>query len=174
MRHLVLLGLMGTGKSTIGRLVAERLGLPYVDGDEVLEGRNGGATAAEIAATEGLVRLHEQEADLLLDLLAREEPSVIGAAASVVDDQRVAAALADAATTVWLDAPVDELAERVAEKPHRPLGDDILGQLTRQREERGPRYAEVADLTLDLSDLTGEEAADRIASFVRERPTGSR
>jgi shikimate kinase len=165
---------MGTGKSTIGRLLAERLGLPYLDGDEVLEERNAGATAAEIAEAEGLDRLHQQEADLLLDLVARDEPSVIGAAASVVDDPRVAAALADAATAVWLDAPVDQLAERVVEKPHRPLGDDVLGQLTRQREERGPRYAEVADLTVDLADLAPDEAADRIAAFVTERPTGSR
>ncbi len=165
---------MGTGKSTIGRLLVERLGLPYLDGDEVLEERNAGATAADIAEAEGLDRLHEQEADLLLDLLARDEPSVIGAAASVVDDPRVAAALVDAATAVWLDAPVDQLAERVAEKPHRPLGDDVLGQLTRQREQHGPRYAEAADLTVALADLTPDEAADHIATFVTERPTGSR
>ena len=165
MRHLVLIGLMGTGKSTIGAMVAERLGLPYVDGDEQLEARNGGSTAAEIAERDGLDHLHQLEADLFLDLLSREEPLVIGPAASVIDDERVLPALAGAARTVWLDAPVDQLVERVKEKPHRPLGPDVFEQLTRQRAERAPRFAAAADFVVDLSKLSRDEAAEAITAF---------
>jgi shikimate kinase len=165
MRHLVLVGLMGTGKSTIGAMVGERLGLPYVDGDEQLEARNDGATAAQIAERDGIDHLHQLEADLLLDLLSRHEPSVIGPAASVIDDPRVLPALGYAARTVWLDAPVEQLAGRVAEKPHRPIEDDVVGMLTRQREERGPRFAAAADFVVDLGTLSRDEATDAIAAF---------
>jgi shikimate kinase len=164
MRHLVLLGLMGSGKSTVGARVAQRLGLVYLDGDEQLTALTG-ATAAEFAANDGLERLHELEADVALGLLARPGPTIIGLAASVVDDPRVLPALRYAARTVWLDAPVEQLVARVGEKPHRPLPADVTGLLTRQREERGPRFAAAADMVLEVEKLTADEAADAVAAF---------
>ena len=63
-RHVVLLGLMGAGKTSIGRVVAERLGLPLIDGDERLAELTGGRTAAEISEERGLGVLHDLEAEI--------------------------------------------------------------------------------------------------------------
>jgi shikimate kinase len=83
-RHVALVGLMGTGKSTAGRIVARRLGRPYVDNDDGLEAA-AGRTAREIQDDDGEEALHALELEVLRGALARTEPAVIGAAASVVD-----------------------------------------------------------------------------------------
>src|SRR5215213_9019211 len=84
-RHVVLLGLMGAGKTSIGRIVAERLGVELIDGDELLADRTGGRTAAEIAASDGIDALHQIEADIAITALSTREPAVIGPAASVCE-----------------------------------------------------------------------------------------
>src|SRR5687768_4261670 len=102
-RHIVLLGLMGSGKTSIGRRVAEQLGWPLIDGDDELEARNDGRTAAEIADALGIDALHAMEAEVALEALARPEPAVIGPAASTIENDRVRTALADH-WVVWLKA----------------------------------------------------------------------
>ena len=73
MAHVVLLGLMGAGKTSIGRIVAERLGLPLIDGDERLAEQTGGRTAAEIADEHGIDVLHDMEAEIALAALDRAD-----------------------------------------------------------------------------------------------------
>ena len=101
--HVVLVGPMGVGKSSVGRGVAEALGRPLRDSDDDLAAERG-IRGRELAATEGVDALHAWEAEHLLRSLASAEPSVIAAAASVVDDPRAAAALAEP-FVVWLRAP---------------------------------------------------------------------
>ena len=84
-RHVVLLGLMGAGKTSVGRRVATRLERPLLDGDEVLEDRTGGLTAADVVDREGAERLHALEAEIALDMLRSGTPAVIGPAASVIE-----------------------------------------------------------------------------------------
>lgn len=146
-RHVVLIGMMGVGKSTLGRLLAERLGRPHSDSDEVLEARIG-RSGRDLAIREGVWRLHELEADVLLDELADRSPKVISAAASVVDDPRCREALAGA-FVCWLRLPVQELMSRIERGHHRRSVDEAeLAELNRRRE---PLYASVADLELDAS-----------------------
>src|SRR3546814_19773363 len=83
-RHIVLLGLMGAGKSSVGRRVAKRLDRELIDGDVVLDERTGGMTAAEVADSEGIDALHDMEAQIALDALASTTPAVIGPAASTL------------------------------------------------------------------------------------------
>ena len=118
--HVVLLGLLGSGKTSIGTRVAERLGRPLIDGDVVLAERTGGRTAADIADEAGIDALHELEADIALEALATSEPAVVGPAASVLEVDAALAALAGH-TVVWFTAPASYLAERAVKKTHRPL-----------------------------------------------------
>ncbi|MEV0597145.1 shikimate kinase [Nonomuraea cavernae] len=148
-KPVVLVGLMGSGKSTAGRLISDALGRPLSDSDPFLRARYD-ATAAQIAAGEGAVSLHEREAEHVLVEL-RGEPKVITAAASSVEDPRVREAMRGA-LVVWLDAPDAVLAERMRTGDHRPA---FPPETVRARRE--PYFREVADLTFDVSVTTPEE-----------------
>ncbi len=158
--HIVLLGLMGTGKTTVGRLLAARLQRQLRDSDELLEARHG-RTAAEIADDVGADGLHRLEAEVLLDALASPTPCVIAAAASTIEDQRCRDALAGA-FGVWLRADASALATRVRQQAHRPLEDNVEQQLATQAARRDPLFARAADLIVDVDDSPPEETADSV------------
>jgi shikimate kinase len=168
---VVLLGLMGSGKTTVGRLVAEALALPLLDSDEVLAERFG-LSAAAMQARDGAEALHAAEAEILLEQLAAPEPTVIAAAASTVEDGRVVAALRDRALVGWLAASPEVLAGRAHASPHRPLPadpDETVRRLAAQLATRGPLFASAADLVLDVADHTPDELAAAIVAERRER-----
>ena len=156
------MGMMASGKSTVGRLVAARLGLPLLDNDHLLEARYG-ADAAHIQAATDQAELHRREAEVLLEALDRPDPAVITAAASVVEDTSVRAAL-ERHDVVWLDADPEVLARRVlAGDDHRPgRGPDIALLLRDQEHERRPLFAEVADVVVDTSARSPEDAAAEV------------
>ncbi|GII59634.1 shikimate kinase [Planotetraspora thailandica] len=161
---VVVTGLMGAGKSTVARLLAQALDRPMRDSDADLESRYG-ETAAAMAADVGADELHAREALVLRDALASGAVPVIAAAASTVDDPESRAALGSA-FVVFLDGPPDVLAERMRSSPHRPhFKPDLAEMLTEQRARRLPHFQEVADLTVDTSAHTPEE----IAAAVLER-----
>lgn len=153
-KPVVVVGLMGSGKSTAGRLISEALGVPLTDSDPYLMERHGG-TAAEIAAREGARALHRYEAEHVLHELAGE-PKVIAAAASTVEDPRVRAALRDA-LVVWVDADDEVLARRMRSGDHRP---GFSPAAMRARRER--YFREVADLRCDVGVLTPEQVRDAV------------
>ena len=165
-RHIVLLGLMGSGKTSIGRLVAEQLGWPLVDGDDWLEERNGGRTAAQIADDVGIDALHAMEADIALDALALSTAAVIGPAASTIEDARVRTALADH-WVVWLKATPEYLAEHAVRKTHRPLldGGDPLELFRRQLAVREPLVLPLAALAIDVMKLKKVQEVPMVAAL---------
>jgi shikimate kinase len=155
-RHVVLVGAMGSGKTTIGRQVAEALGRQFVDNDVALERRTG-RTAAELAATDGVELLHRQEAAELLDALAEPNGSVIAAAASVVVDGTVRTRLGEVGWVVWLQADQATLTTRMPSSPDRPnLDPDAAHLVARQAIERDPLYQSVADVTFSTDTQTPE------------------
>lgn len=162
-RHLVLVGLMGSGKTTVGRLLAERLGRPLVDSDERIE-RLTGRTVRQIREQDGVAVMRRHEAAALFEALNDHRPSVIAAAAGVVLDASHRRRLGAAhATVVWLDGSPDMLAARAADGTHRPfLDDDAVGTLHAMYERRAAWYREVADLVLPIDGLTPGEIAERI------------
>ncbi|WP_345023418.1 shikimate kinase [Nonomuraea roseoviolacea] len=147
-----MVGLMGAGKTSAGRLISKALDLPLSDSDPFLRERYG-ATAAQIAASEGADVLHRREAEHVLAELAGP-PKVITAAASAVEDPRVREALRGA-FVVWVDAPDAVLAQRMRSGAHRP---DFAPSVMRARRE--PFFREVADITFDVSTATPEEVAE--------------
>jgi shikimate kinase len=172
--HVVLLGLMGAGKTSIGRVVAERLGVALIDGDQHLADLAGGRTAAEIAETDGIERLHELELEVALRALASSVPAVIGPAASVCESAVARDHMAGHAV-VWLTAPVEYLARKAVGKGHRPLVHDgnPLELLTRQQAVREPLVLALDPLVVDVSELDDDAAADLIVDFAGERWRGS-
>ncbi len=168
MSHIVLLGLMGAGKTEVGRRVAERLDRPLLDCDAVLEERTDGRTAREVADEQGIDVLHTLEAEVALQMLGTTTPAVIGPAASVIEVDAVRDALVGH-TVVWLTGPVELLAEVAAGKDHRPLVHerDPVELVEEQLAARTPLAVAVADLVLDISALSREEQAEAVVDLVR-------
>ena len=154
---------MASGKTTVGQALAAATARPFVDCDEELTRRHG-ATAAEIAAAAGVDKLHEIEADVLLDAVAASDASVITAAASTIEVERCRVALMPQ-FVVWMRADADVLATRVREKGHRPLDDDVAAQLRTQAERRDPLFAAAAGLVVDGNDFD----AAAVVGLITER-----
>lgn len=141
-RPIVLVGLMGAGKSTVGRRLARRLGLPFVDSDSAIE-EAAGTTAAELFERYGEHDFRDGERRLVARLVDGTV-RVIATGGGAFVDPRTRELLNDRAITVWLDAPVEVLAERTGRRDTRPLlrRGDRASTLARLAEQREPLYAE--------------------------------
>lgn len=165
-RHIVLVGFMGCGKSTVGPLVAGRLGEPFVDLDREIE-RTAGMSIREIFAQEGEAGFRRRETESLRDVLARR-PHVVAAGGGLVTQAENRRLLREKAATVWLRAPIDELLRRIARSSDRPLiqGDDGMERARRLYREREPLYAE-ADFHVDAT-LGPRQVAELIAAWAAQ------
>ncbi len=167
--HIVLVGLPGTGKSTLAANLAERLGLPSVDTDRMVERRRG-ATVAEVFEREGEAAFREVESEMLAEVLAGPASVVAtgGGAVLAAGNRRL---LRERATVVWLRADPDELERRVVASPEsRPLlRDDPAAALRRLAVERDPLYREVADLVVDTTAISRSEVVDVVVSAIVEQ-----
>jgi shikimate kinase len=156
---------MGSGKTTVGSALAHRLGRRFVDNDDVLTGWTE-QSAAEIAAAEGTDALHRHEAAALLGALdSGDQPAVVAAAASVVDDDAVRERLrADDVEVVWLRAHPSTLRRRALAGAHRPFVHDDPSTIARLDGARRPRYEEVADVVVDVDDREADDIVDELAT----------
>jgi shikimate kinase len=146
--HPVLIGMMGAGKTTVGRLVAARLGWVFWDNDEALV-RATGKTAAQLQQEHGRGALHEVEDRLLREALRARTPAVYAAAGSVVLHPE---SLIDA-VTIWLriSAEREELNIARSGQHHRPLPRDPAAILSRLAKDREAEYARLADAVVDVA-----------------------
>ena len=154
---------MGVGKTTVGRVLAARLGRELIDSDERIEALTE-RTVKQILDEDGLAAMRGYEADALFDALDDAEPRVIAAAAGVVLEPANRDRLEHAdADVVWLIADPATLAPRTATRDHRPwLDADPVGTLQQMQAERDALYREVADRSVVVDGLTPDEIADRI------------
>jgi shikimate kinase len=141
-RPIVLVGLMGAGKSTVGRRLARRLGLPFVDSDSEIEDA-AGLSAAEVYERFGEKDFRDGERRLVARLMDGNV-RVIATGGGAYVDPRTRELLNNRAITVWLDAPIEVLTERTLRRDTRPLlrNGDRQGTLERLSQERGPAYSE--------------------------------
>lgn len=166
-RPVVLVGLMGAGKSTVGRRLAKRLGLPFVDSDHEIA-RAAGLSAAEVFEKFGEKEFRDGERRVVARLV-EEEPRVIATGGGAFLHPETRALLDEKSITVWLDAPVEVLAERTGRRDTRPLlrdGDrqEILEDLDRKRR---PIYAE-ADLHIHSSVQAHSTVVEAILKALEE------
>ena len=162
-RHIVVTGLMGAGKTTTGRLLAERLGRPWRDSDVDIEFTTG-MTARVLLDRLGTEAMHAREAAQLLDALASPVANVISAAASVIDDPACRAAMTgDDVEVVWLRARPEVLATRFASADdHRPsFGPSREAFLAEQAARREPLLPSIDAHVVEVDGLTRDEVVTR-------------
>ena len=166
-RPVVLVGLMGVGKSTVGRRLAKRLGLPFVDSDAEIEDA-AGCTAAEIFERYGEQDFRDGERRLVARLV-EGEVRVIATGGGAFVDPTTRQLLNERAITIWLDAPVDILAQRTARRDTRPLlkNGDPKGTLERLAAERRSSYSQ-AHIHVKSGDGAHKDVVDQILRALEE------
>ncbi len=166
-KPIVLIGMMGAGKSSLGTRLAERLKLAFVDADAEVEVA-AGMSIAEIFESHGEAAFRDGERRVIARLL-KVGPQVLALGGGAFVDAATRAEVLDKAISIWLDVPVDELVERVKRKPgKRPLlaNTNVHEKLTTLMRERGPLYAE-ADIRADISGKSHDAAIDRLVDLLR-------
>ena len=164
---LVLVGLMGSGKSTIGRRLANRLGMRFVDADDEIE-KAAGCSISDIFATMGEAAFRDGERRVIARLLG-EGPLVLATGGGAFMDESTRDRIRASGTSIWLRADLDVLVRRCQRRTHRPLlqqGNprDVLRDLMARRH---PLY-ETADVTVDSGDEDHETVVDRIVAALEQ------
>jgi shikimate kinase len=152
-KHLVLIGLMGSGKTSVGTECARRLGRTFVDTDDLVTSA-ARMTVEGIFAEGGESRFRHLEHDVVADVCASPEPLVIACGGGTVLDPENRRALRASGVVVWLRAPAAALLARVGDGSTRPLlRDDPAGALARLERLREPAYDAAADAFVDTDAL---------------------
>ena len=162
-QHIVLVGMMGAGKSSVGRLLASRLGRPLFDSDQMIEARTG-STVRELWLEVGEPAYRKLETEVLSEALASEEPCVVAAAGGVVLSAENRRRLVESsAHVVWLVADVEVLLERVRNGGHRPLlDDDPEATLRKMYDDRAGWYREVSDAIVSVDGRSLHDVAQAV------------
>lgn len=160
-RSVVLIGLMGAGKTSIGRRLAARLGLPFRDADAEIE-LAAGRTIPELFARFGEPEFRDGERRVIRRLLAGD-PLVLATGGGAFMDRTTRAAVRDSSVSVWLRCPLPTLVRRVASRSNRPLlaNGDPAKILAGLMEQRHPVYAE-ADIVVDCGDEPPDVTMNRV------------
>ena len=168
-RNIFLIGLMGAGKTTIGKALADELHLKFYDSDHEIEVRTGADIPwiFDIEGEEGF-RLREKK---VVDELTRREGVVLATGGGVVLDRENRQALAGRGTVIYLKAGINDLINRTGRNQNRPLlankkAEPVLQQLLLQR---GPLYEELADLIYDTSQSSIHEIVHHIVRDLRNQ-----
>ncbi len=167
-RSIVLVGLMGAGKTTIGRRLAAQLGLPFVDADHEIE-KAAGMSISDIFATHGEAHFREGERKVIARLL-QGGPQVLATGGGAFMDSDTRKNIKKSGISIWLRADLDVLMERVSRRNDRPLlqrpdPEAVMRQLI---EERYPIYA-LADITVESSNTPHEAVIADLLDSLAEK-----
>ncbi len=161
-RSIVLVGMPGSGKSSVGRRLAQRIGLDFIDADGAIQEAAGGMSIADIFAKHGEPEFRSLEARVIARLL-ENGPAVISTGGGAFMNLETRNLIAERGISIWLNAEIDVLLRRVKRKNDRPLlrGDDPEGVLKQLLAERESTYAKAA-LTVFSRDVPHEAIVDTI------------
>lgn len=167
-RTIVLVGLMGAGKSSVGRRLAARIGRTFIDADAEIEAA-AGCTIAEIFQRLGEPAFREGERRVMARLLDGP-PIVLAAGGGAYIDPGTRGLIAEKGISVWLRADLELLVRRTAGRHHRPLlhSGDPREIMRRLMDQRYPVYAE-ADITVDTSDQPAEVTVEAVLEALQAR-----
>ena len=164
-QRVILVGMMGSGKSSVGRLLSAATRWPYHDNDELVR-RLFGVTAREILAVSGEATMRAAELQALALGLESAPPCIVGAAAGTILEEDARQRLRNAGCVVWLRARPETLTRRAVGADHRPWLDSGGVEWIRDAAlAREPLYASVADVTVD----TDERSAGEVTREISER-----
>tara|TARA_R110002096_G_scaffold224803_2_gene414127 strand:- start:496 stop:1092 length:597 start_codon:yes stop_codon:yes gene_type:complete len=161
-RSIVLVGMMGVGKTTIGKRLAHRLGMDFIDADAEIE-KAAGYTIPEIFEKFGEEQFRDGERRVIARLLKDEAAHVMAAGGGAFNDPETRERIAERGISVWLRADLEVLSRRVARRTNRPLleGVNVDERLAALMEQRGPNYA-LADLHLDTTEGEPDDSVDTL------------
>ena len=167
-KTVALVGMMGAGKTSLGRRLAARLEVPFCDADHEIEAA-ASLTVSEIFEKFGEAYFRDGERRVIARLLG-EKPHILATGGGAYMDPTTRAGLKEKAFTIWLKAPVEFLVSRVKKRDTRPLlrGGDLKETIEKLLAIREPVYAE-ADMTLDYEDGSHGDAMDRILDALAAR-----
>lgn len=162
MAHIWLIGMMGTGKTTVGALVAERLHMPLVDTDAMIMEATGRTIPDLFAASEEDFRLAERR---VVEAVAQGAPAVVSTGGGVVMDDESVTLMARSGTVVLLTADAESITGRLGTGSSRPLftGKESIEDLMRHRARQ---YGDAADHTVDTAHRTPDEVAEEVIRCV--------
>ena len=175
--RIVLIGYRGSGKSVVGRLVADRLNLAFVDTDLEIEARDG-RSIAEIFVEDGEAGFRNQERDVIADVSRRRTVVIAAGGGAVLDPDTRSDWAVDDTLVVWLTATHEELAGRIsgddATADRRPslTGRSVLEEITDVLRHREPLYRDCQRLTIDTTGRTIEDVAEEIVRAVMPADPG--
>jgi shikimate kinase len=169
---IILTGFMGTGKSTVGRRLADRLNIPFIDTDEEIE-RLEGRPIKVIFAQDGEPYFRGIERRVIADAVRKE--GVIATGGGAIVDAENYERMHAAGPIVCLSSPLEVIVRRTASNRQRPLlhGDDVAERVRRLLKERAPAYAR-ADITIDTSNTEVDMVVDRILAALDAQPSVSK
>lgn len=162
-RHVVLVGEMGVGKTTVGRLLAGLLGRPFIDSDALFE-TEFGTTGAAFAQVKGVAALHRQELRLFVQMVGTVSAAVLAPAASIIEEPMAREALTDC-WVLWLRASPEVGMDRIGREQHRRSID--LEELKRLRDVRRVLYEDVADYEIETDSRAPDELAEELARVLK-------
>ena len=167
-KTVALVGMMGAGKTSLGRKLSAKLVVPFRDADHEIEAA-AGLSVSEIFGKFGEPYFRDGERRVIARLLG-EPPHVLATGGGAFMDAATRAAMKGSALTVWLKAPISVLMARVKKRDTRPLlrGGDPKAIIERLLAEREPVYAE-ADITLECADESHTSALERILTELHQR-----
>jgi shikimate kinase len=168
-KSIVLIGMMGAGKSSVGRLLQRRLGLDRFDTDEIVS-KQFGISIPEIFAKHGEEKFREAETQALRELAGKAAAIVVTGGGIVLRDENVDL-LKQMGTVVWLEAAEETLLERASRRGNRPLlqTENPRAALSQLLTARTPLYATAADMRVETTKLTHDEVADIILAEIEKR-----
>jgi len=161
--HLILIGLMGSGKSSVGKICADRLERPFVDTDDAIAKKNH-ASVAELFSSLGEAVFRDKEQEVVTQTCSSDTPLVIACGGGAVLNASSRSLIKSSGTVVWLQADSNELKRRIGDTSSRPLlaegdSDQVLADLAGIR---NPIYQATADLQIDTQGRTVTEVADAV------------
>jgi shikimate kinase len=163
---LVLVGAMGAGKSTVGRLVAAALGVGFLDTDEVVE-REAGKTVAEIFVDDGEAEFRARERQAVAESLRGHDGVLALGGGAVLDPET--RRLLEGHRVVFLRVGLSDAAQRVGLGVSRPLLlGNVRGRIKQLLDERAPIYEDVASYVVETDGRTADEVADQVRALVED------